>query len=356
MDKKNKKIAVAMSGGVDSSVAAILMKDGGFDCEGLTMLLAPKDPDRLHFGCMSDEEAVLAATVAKKLGIPHTTLRMDADFEEKVVRPFALSYLEGRTPNPCIECNRHIKFGALEEYALSNGFDGICTGHYAKIKREGGRSYLCRAADERKDQTYFLYSLTPEKLNRIYFPLGDMTKAEIRAIAEANGLPNAKKKDSQDICFVDGDYADFIRSYTRQKDKSGNFTDSQGNVLGKHDGILPFTVGQRKGLGIALGEPMYVISKDAASGTVVLGRDSELYVRSLDASALSLCVTPEEISGVSRIYAKIRYNQPPVAATLSLLGEGRIHVEFDEAVRAVCPGQSVVLYDGDVVLGGAVIN
>ena len=356
MDKRKERIAVAMSGGVDSSVAAILMLRRGFSCEGLTMLLAPNDPQKLTFGCMSDEEAPLAASVAQKLGIPHTTLRMDADFEEKVVRPFALSYLEGRTPNPCIECNRHIKFGALEEYSARNGFDGICTGHYAKIKREGERAYLCRATDERKDQTYFLYSLTPEKLKRVYFPLGDMTKAEIRAIAEAHSLPNAKKKDSQDICFVDGDYAEFIRTYTGTRESSGVFVDAQGKVLGEHRGILPFTVGQRKGLGIALGEPLYVISKDAKSGRVVLGRDEELYARSLDASSLSLCVTKEEISGVRRIFAKLRYNQPPVAATLSLLGDGRIHVEFDEAVRAVCPGQSVVLYEDDVVLGGAVID
>ncbi len=356
MDIKRERIAVAMSGGVDSSVAAILMLKRGFDCEGLTMLLAPKDPQRLTFGCMSDGEATLAALVAEKLGIPHTTLRMDADFEKKVVRPFALSYLEGRTPNPCIECNRHIKFGALEEYTASHGFDGICTGHYAKIKREGDRAYLCRAADERKDQTYFLYSLTPEKLKKVYFPLGDMTKDEIRAIAEAHSLPNAKKKDSQDICFVGEDYAEFIRAYTGIREKSGVFVDARGKVLGDHGGILPFTVGQRKGLGIALGEPMYVLSKDAQSGRVVLGRDEELYTKKLDASSLSLCVTDEEARGVSRIFAKIRYNQPPVRATLSLLGEGRIHVEFDEAVRAVCPGQSVVLYEDDVVLGGAVID
>jgi len=354
------KALIAMSGGVDSSLAAALTMRDGYDCLGVTMLLLPDEDEKkkYEYGCLAEEEARCASEVASLLGIEHRTVRMKADFERLVIAPFIEAYRSGKTPNPCVECNRHIKFSSLDEYAKEEGCDVLVTGHYARIERDAqsGRAYLCRADDKKKDQTYFLWTLTPDRLRRIRFPIGELTKDEVRALSEELSLPTAKKKDSQDICFVKTDYVDFIRRFTGRDFPVGDFIDTCGNVLGRHSGIINYTIGQRKGLGIALGEPMYVIAKDAKKNCVVLGRNEELFTKSVYASDISLCVEEREIHDCMAVSAKIRYNQPPVCGRLSLLGEGRIHIEFEESVRAVSPGQSLVFYSGDIVLGGGIIE
>lgn len=354
------KALIAMSGGVDSSLAAALMQKEGYDCLGVTMLLLPDENEDLRFeyGCIAENEARAAKNVADVLGIEHHTVRMKADFEKLVIEPFVCGYRSGLTPNPCVECNRHIKFSSLDEYSVSEGCSLLVTGHYARTQRDmsNGQVYLVRADDKKKDQTYFLWTLTSEKLKRIRFPIGELTKDEVRALAEELSLPTAKKKDSQDICFVKTDYADFIKRYTGEPFRSGDYVDKSGALLGKHSGIENYTIGQRKGLGIALGEPMYVIGKDAESNRVILGKNEDLFTKSVSARNTSLCVRYDEISDGMRVSAKIRYNQPPVPGRLFLIEKDRVRIEFDESVRAVCPGQSLVFYSDDIVLGGGIIE
>ena len=347
-----------MSGGVDSAVTALLCQQAGYDAAGCTMRLWRPAPEQTGGRvCGSDKDVNDARAVCEHLGIAHTVLDFGARFEETVIRDFIDEYQSCRTPNPCTVCNRCLKFGALLDAATELGFDKIATGHYARIEQaESGRYLLNKASDPSKDQTYFLWQLTQEQLSHTLFPLGNMTKAEARAIAEQHGLVNAHKSDSQDICFVpDGDYAAFITKTTGATYPRGNFVDEDGKVLGQHAGIIRYTVGQRKGLGIALGEPMYVKSKNATDNTVTLCKNDALFTTRLDADRINL-IAAERLNAPIRATVKIRYAHAPAAATVTQTGNDSLHVEFDTPQRAVAPGQSVVIYDGDIVIGGGIIR
>ena len=342
-----KKVMIGMSGGVDSSVAAYLLKNEGYDVVGVTLRL-----------CNENEvDSSDAKAVADKLGIPHVIGNMTEIFYQNVVDDFVECYKNGGTPNPCIVCNKRIKFGAMLDFAIERGMDYIATGHYAVIdKNEKGRYLLRKAADDSKDQTYFLYGLTQKQLSHVLFPLGKMTKGEARRLAEEQGLVTAHKRDSQDICFVpDGDYASFIEKYTGESFPCGNFVDLDGNILGEHKGIVRYTVGQRKGLGIALGKPAFVCAKNPEENAVVLGDNEHLFSNVLTAHDVNL-ITCDSIDSPMRVCAKIRYNQKEQPATVVGIGEGKIKVEFDQPQRAISKGQSVVLYDGELVVGGGIID
>jgi tRNA-specific 2-thiouridylase len=352
-----KKALIAMSGGVDSSVAAYLMKKAGYDCVGVTMRLFGDGGAGVQRGncCRFLDDAKDAASVACRLGIPHYVLDFTADFRKLVIDRFVSAYEGGSTPNPCIDCNRYLKFGKLYESAEELGCDVVVTGHYARISGENGRYFLKKAFDKTKDQSYVLYSLSEKQLAHTVFPLGDMTKAEVRRIAEEEGFINARKRDSQDICFVpDGDYAKAIELYSKKQYPCGRFVDADGNTLGEHRGIIRYTIGQRKGLGIAAAEPLYVIEKRADKNEIVLGGEKLLYTTSLevrDFSWISSDIPPKTL----RAKVRTRYKQEETPATVRIAGENTVHVEFDSPVRAVSPGQAAVLYDGDTVLGGGTI-
>lgn len=340
-----KKVLLGMSGGVDSSAAAAILLEKGYDVTGVTLRLDRNGAD-LSSG---------AKKVCNLLKIPHITLEFFDDFERDVVDYFANSYRSGETPNPCIVCNRLIKFGALLEYSKNNGYDYISTGHYADIEEKDGRFLIRRPKASRKEQTYVLYRLTQEQLSHVIFPLSTMEKEEIRKIAKKYNMPCASNPDSQDICFIpDGDYAKFIERYTNQKSESGDFVDLQGNVLGKHRGIIHYTIGQRKGLGVSFGEPRYVISKDAQSGNVVLGNEDALFSRELKVYDSNWII--EKPTKPFRAFAKTRYSQKEQPALITPLDNNEIHILFDEPQRAITPGQSAVIYDeNDYLLGGGVI-
>ena len=291
------------------------------------------------------------------VGIPHEVHDFGGAFKECVIGDFINCYKNGSTPNPCIVCNRKIKFEELLKMALDRGYDAVATGHYARIeKRSDGRYLLKKALDSTKDQSYVLYSLTQHQLAHTIFPLGEMTKQEARDLAESFGFVNARKHDSQDICFVpDGNYVSFIERTTGETFKKGNFVDLNGKVLGTHEGIIKYTIGQRKGLGIAFGEPIYVVKKDVENNTVILGRNSDLFGTTLTASNINL-ISCEQINAPMRVKAKIRYNQKEQPASVEQIGENRIKVTFDEPQRAITKGQSVVLYDDDIVVGGGIIE
>ncbi|MCR4718140.1 MAG: tRNA 2-thiouridine(34) synthase MnmA [Firmicutes bacterium] len=352
-----KKAIIAMSGGVDSSVAAYLCKKQGYECIGATMRLFTNDQISLKTekSCCSEDDVDDAKSVAKRLGMAHYVFNFTDEFEKKVIEKFVRSYEEGATPNPCIDCNRYLKFEKLFQRMKELGFDYVVTGHYARIEEENGRFLLKKSVDERKDQSYVLYSMTQSQLAHTLFPLGGMTKEETRKIAEENGFVNAKKHDSQDICFVpDGDYASFIESYRDTKYKDGNFVDKDGNVLGTHKGIIRYTIGQRKGLGLSLPAPMYVLKKDIEKNEVVLCSDSELFSSELDVcdvNWIAFDIPPESF------YAKvkIRYNQKEQPAKITVSGESMVHIEFETPQRAIAKGQAAVFYDGDTVLGGGTI-
>jgi len=342
----NKKALVAMSGGVDSSVCAFLAMEKGYECIGATMRLCEKD-------AFSDD-ARDAAKVCSMLGIKHYVFDMTNEFKEKVIKSFVSSYEEGATPNPCIECNRHLKFGLLYKKAKELGCDTIVTGHYARvIKTENGYE-LRKAKDISKDQSYVLYSLPRHMLENVYFPLGDITKQEARKIADEKGFVTAHKSDSQDICFVpDGDYASVISSYSGKNYPKGNFVDIHGKVLGEHQGIIRYTVGQRKGLGIAFGKPMYVKEKNLRENEVVLASNDELFSKELMAKDFNFLIP---VTGDSiRAKAKIRYNQTEQDATLYPGDDFTVRIAFDEPQRAIAKGQAVVVYRDDRVLGGGTI-
>ena len=351
------KALIAMSGGVDSSVAALLMRDAGYDCMGVTMRLASCDVPDGGGGrtCCSLADAEDARSVAVRLGIPFYVFNFTGEFQREVVDRFVQAYLEGRTPNPCIDCNRFIKFDVLLRRAQVLGCACVVTGHYARIGRENGRWLLKKAADSGKDQTYFLYSMTQEQLAHTQFPLGELKKTEIRAIAAAHGFLNAQKRDSQDLCFVpDGDYARVVREQSGQDSPEGDFVDETGRVLGRHRGMIHYTIGQRKGLGLALERPMYVCEKRMAENQIVLGGRESLEKWVVIADDFNW-IAWEMPPGPVRVTAKTRYRQKEQPATAWALPDGRVRIEFDAPVTAPACGQAVVLYDRDTVAGGGTI-
>ena len=342
-----------MSGGVDSSAVAYLIKEDGYECLGATMLLHSKDTN----GCVSDKDIEDAKEVASILGIEHKVLDFSSDFDKYVINNFIESYENGSTPNPCIECNFHLKFDKLFEYGEKNGYDYIATGHYAitEYSEKYGRVVLKKSRDLSKDQSYVLYRLSKSRLERVIFPLGSIeAKAKTREIASKIGLDVSTKKDSQDICFVpDGDYAKFIEEYTGKKYPQGDFVRYDGKILGRHKGIIRYTIGQRKGLGLALDHSMYVVDKDLEKNQVIIGDTEHLMKRELFAKDINLLAV-DKIDTPLRVKAKIRYKQEEKDA-LAVIENGLLHVTFDEPQRAICKGQSVVLYDDDIVIGGGII-
>lgn len=345
------KAMIAMSGGVDSSVAAYLTQKEGLHCMGATAQMC----DRALLGdCFSSQNIADAHAVAERLGMDFYTFDAVDAFKRAVVNDFIDSYERGQTPNPCIQCNRHIKFSYLLDRALELGCDYIVTGHYAQIKQDeaSGRYLLYKAVDTGKDQSYFLACLNQYQLAHSRFPLGAFTKAQIREIAEALGFLTAKKKDSQDICFIpDGDFMEFICRYTGKNYGTGNFLDLEGNPVGTHDGAIRYTLGQRKGLGIAMGAPVYVCRKDMAENTVTVGPDEALYTSTLLAKDWNWLPFPDLTQPI-RVSAKARYRHTPQPATV--YPEGK--VVFDTPQRAITPGQTVVLYQGDLVVGSGMIT
>ena len=345
-----------MSGGVDSSVAACLMAEQGFDCIGCTMKLCGSSPaasgDR---ACCTLRDAEDAGSVARRLGMPYYVFNFADDFRRTVIRNFVRAYACGRTPNPCIDCNRYMKFGRLYDRARILGCDCIVTGHYARITEENGTYLLKKALDASKDQSYVLYRMNQAQLAHTRFPLGELHKSQVRQMAERRHLLNAGKPDSQDICFVPGgDYAGFVEQYTGIACPAGHFIDTDGTVLGTHKGIIHYTIGQRRGLGLSFPEPMYVGDIDPRKNTVTLCRDRGLYHSAVlvqDCTWVAGTAPAETF----RCRAKIRYRHPEQPCTAELLGNSRVLLRFDAPQRAPAPGQSAVLYDGDTVLGGGVI-
>lgn len=352
------RILVAMSGGVDSSVAAYLIKSGGHDAVGVTLKLFSNEDIDLDTDktCCSLKDAEDARSVAYRLGMEHFVFNFSDGFKENVIERFIKTYESGGTPNPCIDCNRFIKWKQLLTRADLMECTHMATGHYARIEKDGsGRYLLKRSADITKDQTYVLWALTKEQLARTLFPLGHMTKEEVRDIAEAEGFLNADKPDSQDICFVpDGDYAGFIERYTGNVYPEGDFVDASGCTVGRHKGIIRYTVGQRKGLGISYGRRIFVTAIDPVKNTVTLDDEPALFSKVLHANDINLTAL-DRIDTPMRVTAKVRYGSREASATVLQTAEDELRVEFDEPQRAITRGQSVVLYDGDTVLGGGII-
>ncbi len=350
-----------MSGGVDSSLTAALLRDRGYEVIGVTMQVWPADdPERelAQGGCCSLAAVNDARRVADVLGIPFYVLNFREQFEQKVIDLFVREYLAGRTPNPCIACNRFIKFEALLARAVALGADYLATGHYARVAfdRERGRYVLKKARDQRKDQTYVLYNLTQEQLSRTLLPLGEYTKTDVRRMAESYGLKVADKPESQEICFIpDNDYHRFLRERAGARIKPGPFLDLKGNVLGRHQGLAYYTVGQRKGLGLAFGEPRYVVALDPARNAVILGRADEVFSWGLTATDNNL-ILYEKINASLPVQVKIRSTARPSGAVLSPGEDNRLRVRFTEPQRAVTPGQAVVYYEGEFIVGGGTIE
>lgn len=343
-----KKVLLGMSGGVDSSVAALLLKNAGYEVIGVTMVLF--DDSSIEGGCLSTSASNDAKLVCDKLGIEHHVIDLKDDFKNRVINNFVDCYKNGITPNPCVECNKYLKFGALYEYAKKIGCDYIATGHYAKAK--DGK--LMKSKAESKDQSYFLYGINKDILDHVLFPLDDFTdKEEIRKIALENDLVVARKKDSQEICFIpNDDYTDYLEKNLDKLPAKGDFILKDGTILGKHKGIFYYTIGQRKGLGISYKHPLYVIEIDYKNNKVILGEEKDLYSNELVINNINILVDklPE------RAYAKIRYRAKESLATIKQISENEIKVIFDEPQRSITKGQSVVFYENDVCLGGGIIK
>ncbi|MBR0596664.1 tRNA 2-thiouridine(34) synthase MnmA [Sinanaerobacter chloroacetimidivorans] len=354
------RVLIAMSGGVDSSVAAVLLMEQGYEVGGATFKLFENEDigitERTRT-CCSLEDVLDAKSVAHKLGFRHDVFNFGLQFQKDVILPFAEAYACGETPNPCIECNRSIKFEKFLERALLLEYDYIATGHYARIEQDSatGRYLLKKGKDGSKDQSYALYTMSQEELSRTLFPLGNLYKTEIREIAEKKGFVNAKKPDSQDICFVkDGDYAGFLEKTIGLKAEEGDFIDKEGTVLGKHKGIIHYTVGQRKGLGKTFGKPMYVTGINAEKKQVFLGSNEELFQDTLVAGNVNFISIPE-LKEPMEVTVKTRYKQAEVPATIYPREEGTVFVKFKEKQRAITPGQAAVFYQDDIVVGGGKI-
>ena len=347
-----------MSGGVDSSVAAYLMREAGFDCVGVQMKLFENEDAGLsrESACCSLESAEDARRVAFGLDMPFYVWNFSDEFRCEVIDRFAAAYAAGRTPNPCIDCNRYLKFGALLRRARALGFDALATGHYARVEKSGGQYLLKKAADETKDQSYVLYMLSQAELSLLRLPLGELRKSETRQIAARQGFAVARKPDSQDLCFApDGDYAAAAERALGRTFVPGDFVDAEGRVLGRHAGIGRYTLGQRRGLGISNEAPLYVCGIEPAENRVVLGGPETLLSRTLEANDFNW-ITGRAPDSPLRAGAKVRYRQPEQPATVTPTGPDSVRVVFDEAQRAITPGQIVVLYDGDIVLGGGTIT
>ena len=358
-NNKDKKVFVAMSGGVDSSVVAALMKEEGYDVVGVTMCFSITHPDSKKPSCCGIDGIQDAKRAAQILDIPHYVMDFAKDINTHIIDNFTEEYINGRTPNPCVRCNQHLKFGTLYQKVMGLGADYLATGHYAKIEYNEAqkRFEMKKAVDERKCQSYFLYSMKKETLPRVLFPLGGLTKKEVRDLAEKYNLNTADKPESQDICFVpDAGYKEFIRR--RLGDSvfvPGKFLNEEGVVVGEHKGIINYTIGQRDKLGIALGKPVYVFKIDKETNTVHVGPKARLYAKGLYAQHFNP-VSMDIPYGRTEVMARIRYNSPEVKAFLSYIDNGEVKVDFAEPQKSVTPGQSVVFYEKDVILGGALIE
>ena len=355
---ENKKVMIGMSGGVDSSVAAFLLQKESLEVIGATMkLYNNEDIDFVsEKTCCSLDDVLDAKSVCARLGIRHYTLNMTEDFKKEVIERFISAYQNGFTPNPCIDCNRYMKFSKMLHKAQELVIDYVATGHYARIEKQGDRYILKKAVDLSKDQSYVLYSLTQEQLRVTKFPLGNYTKQQVREIAEENGFVNARKHESQDICFVpNGDYSKFIEYYTGKTYPCGDFVDMNGKRLGEHKGIIRYTIGQRRGLGLALPASMYVVEKDVDNNKVILGFNDDLFKKEVNVKNISFTAC-ERLDKPERLCAKIRYNQKEQPATVTQTDGNHFTIVFDEPQRAITKGQAAVLYDGDTVVGGGTIE
>lgn len=354
------KALIAMSGGVDSSVAAFLMQQDGYDCAGCTMkLYTNEDTGRAEDAggktCCSLDDTEDARSVAFRLGLPFFVFNYTEEFRCRIISTFAASYLAGETPNPCISCNRFMKFGALMDRAALLGYDTLVTGHYARIRFDGEKYHLLKGLDPAKDQSYVLYCLTQDQFSHVAFPLGDLTKEQVRRIAEAQGFVNAHKRESQDICFVpDGNYARVVEAVAGSVPPPGDFVGPDGNVLGRHKGIIHYTIGQRKGLGLSLPAPLYVCRIDVEKNQVILGPHEALFCDTVQVRNVNW-ISGEAPAGPVPVQAKLRYRQPPAPALALPQEDGSLLLRFDAPQRAVTPGQAAVLYDGEEVLGGGTI-
>jgi tRNA-specific 2-thiouridylase len=351
-----KKALIAMSGGVDSSVAAFLMKQDGWDCIGATMKLFDDGGISGGKSCCSLDDVNDARDVAYRLNIPYYVLNFRNEFRRDVIERFISAYEAGGTPNPCIDCNRFVKFDGLLRRARALGYGRLVTGHYARIERLDGRFLLTKADDEKKDQSYVLYAMTQEQLENTVFPLGAMRKDEVRRIASEQGFINSKKRDSQDICFApDGDYGAFMERHTGRTYSPGDIIDVSGTVLGRHNGFVRYTIGQRRGLGVALGRALYVTAKSKERNTVTLGPETALYSKSLTITDINL-IACENLAKPLRLRVKTRYLQTEQDAVAEQTADDTILIEFDEPQRAITEGQAAVMYDGRYVIGGGTIT